>query len=95
LLLIYEGILTPTREALHKFFGKQFQAAVDQTGDYETLFYPEPEGGDLAGRWIFGHASAADAWKAVLNNLRPFNFTQISSDILGGIFQRLIASGRS
>ena len=78
-------------EALYKFFAATFQDAVDHSGDYETLFYPEPEGGDMAGRWIFGHETAADAWSAVLNNLRPLNFTQIKSDILGSIFQRLIA----
>jgi methylase of polypeptide subunit release factors len=31
-----------------------------------------------------------DAWNSVLENLRPFNFKEIRTDILGGIFKRLI-----
>lgn len=77
--------------SLHRYFAMKFQQAVEQTGDYETLFYPEPEGGDKPGHWIFEHDSSADSWRAVLGNLRPINFTQLDSDILGGIFQRLIA----
>jgi methylase of polypeptide subunit release factors len=76
---------------MYKFFAKRFQDAVEYTGDYETLFYPEPEGGDWAGPLIFQHENARDAWAAVLENLRPFNFSNISSDILGAIFKRLIA----
>src|SRR5262249_9462342 len=76
---------------MHMFFAKRFQDAVERTGDYETLFYPEPEGGDWAGPLIFQHENARDAWVAVLENLRQFNFSSISSDILGAIFKQLIA----
>src|SRR5207249_7863807 len=46
---------------------------------------------DLAGPLIFGHEHSLEAWRSVLENLRPFNFKEIRTDILGGIFKRLIA----
>jgi methylase of polypeptide subunit release factors len=74
---------------LDVYFRKAFQNAVNVTGDYETLFYPAEE--DWAGTLIFAHDSAADAWRAVLGELHQFNFKEVRADILGGIFQRLIA----
>jgi hypothetical protein len=76
---------------LYAHFQKDFQAAVTATGDYETIFYPETRDTDWTGALIFGHADAADAWRAVLANLQPFDFHAIRSDVLGGIFKRLIA----
>jgi len=73
---------------LYLHFQEVFQLAVDATGDYETLFYPAEE--DWAGPHIFGHEHSLDAWRSVLENLRPFNFKEIRTDILGGIFKRLI-----
>ena len=73
---------------LYLHFQKAFQLAVDATGDYETLFYPAEK--DWAGPHIFGHEHSLDAWRSVLENLRPFNFKAIRTDILGGIFKRLI-----
>jgi methylase of polypeptide subunit release factors len=70
-------------------FRKAFQKAVDETGDYETLFYPAEK--DWAGTLIFQHEFAPDAWRSVLGELNQFNFKEIRTDILGGIFQRLIA----
>lgn len=74
---------------LNIHFQKAFQNAVNETGDYETLFYPAEN--DWASPLIFAHKLAADAWRSVLEELRPFNFKEIRTDILGGIFQRLIA----
>jgi len=74
---------------LYAHFQKTFQKAVEATGDYETLFYPFEK--DWAGPLIFGHEHSLDAWHSVLENLRPFNFKEIRTDILGGIFKRLIA----
>jgi len=74
---------------LDVYFRKAFQNAVNVTGDYETLFYPAEE--DWAGTLIFAHESAADAWRSVLGELHHFNFKEIRTDVLGGIFQRLIA----
>lgn len=74
---------------LYQHFQELFKGAVEVTGDYETLFYPFET--DWGGLNVFGHEDAADAWRSVLENLRPFNFKAIRSDILGAIFQRLIA----
>src|SRR2546425_571470 len=76
-------------DELYLHFQKTFQKAVDASGDYETLFYPAEK--DWAGPLIFGHEHSLDAWRSVLENLRPFNFKAIRTDILGGIFKRLIA----
>ena len=77
-------------DELYAHFQKTFQNAVEATGDYETLFYPFAEK-DWAGPHIFAHDHSLEAWRSVLENLRPFNFKEIRTDILGGIFQRLIA----
>jgi hypothetical protein len=76
-------------DELYAHFQKTFQKAVEATGDYETLFYPFEK--DWAGPLIFSHEHSLEAWRSVLENLRPFNFKEIRTDILGGIFKRLIA----
>ncbi len=73
---------------LYTHFQRTFQKAVRATGDYETLFYPFEK--DWAGPHIFGHPDSAEAWRSVLQNLEPFNFKLIPTDILGGIFRRII-----
>lgn len=78
-----------SRRELYEHFQKVFQRAIEATGDYETIFYPLAE--DWAGSLIFEHAEATDAWRSVLENLEPFNFKEIRTDILGGIFKRPIA----
>ena len=74
--------------ALYEHFQKTFQKAVEATGDYETIFYPFEK--DWAGPLIFGHKDSAEGWSAVARNLEPFNFKLIPTDILGGIFRRII-----
>ncbi len=101
-LLFYESVRTKFSELkelhvpgklkaaddLYAHFQKAFQNAVAATGDYETLFYPFEK--DWAGPLIFAHDHAGDAWRSVLENLHPFNFKEIRTDILGGIFKRII-----
>jgi methylase of polypeptide subunit release factors len=102
-LLFYESVRTKFTELkdlhvpkkvssgddLYLHFQKAFQKAVEATGDYETLFYPFEK--DWAGPLIFSHEHSIDAWRSVLEEIRPFNFKEIRTDILGGIFKRLIA----
>jgi len=73
---------------LQEHFQKTFQRAVEATGDYETLFYPYEK--DWASPLIFAHAEAAEGWRSVVQNLEPFNFKLIPTDVLGGIFRRLV-----
>ena len=88
-LTVPKSVKEPLR--LYAHFQKLFQAAVEATGDYETLFYPFESEKDWAGPLIFAHENAANAWRCVVQNLRPFNFKLIPTDILGGIFKRIIA----
>jgi methylase of polypeptide subunit release factors len=74
---------------LNAYFNAAFERAIDDSGDYETIFYPSEK--DWAGPLIFQHPDCADAWRSVLGNLKPFNFKEIRTDVLGGIFKRLIA----
>jgi len=74
---------------LNAYFNAAFERAIKESGDYETIFYPSEK--DWAGPLIFQHPDSADAWRSVLGNLKPFNFKEIRTDVLGGIFKRLIA----
>jgi hypothetical protein len=82
---------TTDATALYAHFQRAFQAAVTTTGDYETIFYPETSDADWTSPLVLAHADAAEAWRAVLANLQPFDFHTIRSDVLGSIFKRLIA----
>ncbi|MSU59737.1 MAG: hypothetical protein EXS35_16480 [Pedosphaera sp.] len=73
---------------LYAHFQKTFQRAVVATGDYDTVFYPYEK--DWAGPLIFADGDSLEAWRSVIHNLEPFNFKLIPTDILGGIFRRLI-----
>src|SRR5882724_248410 len=102
-LIFYEAVRTKFRNLkrlelrsnvktaadLNAYFNTAFQRAIDESGDYETIFYPSEK--DWAGPLIFQHPDSADAWRSVLGNLKPFNFKEIRTDVLGGIFKRLIA----
>jgi len=86
-LELRSSIKTPAD--LNAYFNKAFERAIDESGDYETIFYPSEK--DWAGPLIFQHPDSAHAWRSVLGNLKPFNFKEIRTDVLGGIFKRLIA----
>jgi methylase of polypeptide subunit release factors len=86
-LELRSSVKTPAQ--LNDHFNTAFQHAIDESGDYETIFYASQK--DWAGPLIFQHPDSADAWRSVLGNLKPFNFKEIRTDVLGGIFKRLIA----
>jgi methylase of polypeptide subunit release factors len=67
-----------------------FEKAVWRSSDYEPLFYPH-EKQDWAGPLVFGHPSALDAWRGALRGIEAYDFSHISSDVVGRIFQRLIS----
>jgi hypothetical protein len=69
---------------------RAFERAVRRSGDYEPLFYPREEQ-DWAGSLVFGHAGALDAWRGALRGIEAYDFSHISSDVVGRIFQRLIS----
>jgi hypothetical protein len=69
---------------------RTFSFAVTRTGDYEPLFHPH-EKDDWAGPLVFAHPQALEAWRAALRGVKGYDFSHISSDIIGRIFQRLIS----
>ena len=86
-LELRSSVKTPSD--LNAYFNTAFERVIKESGDYETIFYPSEK--DWAGPLIFQHPDSADAWRSVLGNLKPFNFKEIRTDVLGGIFKRLIA----
>ncbi|MGC2201033.1 MAG: N-6 DNA methylase [Stellaceae bacterium] len=68
---------------------RTFQYAVQMTGDYEPLFYPN-DADAWAGELVFAHTQAPEAWRGALRGLAGYDFSHISSDLVGRIFQRLI-----
>jgi len=65
-----------------------FEQAVRRSGDYEPLFYPHER--DWASAFVFEAPSAIQAWRGVLRAIGDVSFKQVSSDVVGRIFQRLI-----
>ncbi len=70
--------------ALNQFF----QRAVERSGDYEPLLMPDAE--DWAAGLVFQPASALDAWRGLLRGIESVDFREVSSDVVGRIFQKLI-----
>jgi methylase of polypeptide subunit release factors len=68
---------------------KQFQKAVECTGDYQTIFYPPED--DPLGDCVFRAEGAPEAWSGLVRNLEAFNLRTISEDVLGGAFQKLVS----
>ena len=82
------GILGQTPSDAYKGLQKLFERAVVRSGDYEPLFYPHER--DWASALVFEPPGAIQAWKGVLRAIQGVDFLQVSSDVLGSIFQRLI-----
>lgn len=76
-------------ESIYSQFRAHFQNAVTESGDYEPIFYPDVE--DQVGSLIFADPRACQGWRGLFEHLTHYNFRDIPYDIIGGIFQRLIA----
>ncbi len=74
---------------IYKHFRLFFEAAVKATGDYEPVFYPDMD--DWAGSLVFASPQACRGWKGFFVNLAEYDFRKVPSDILGGVFQKLIS----
>jgi len=75
--------------AAYEHFRRQFQAAVDASGDYEPVFYPQVS--DWVGATVFASPQARLGWKGFFVNLETYDFRAIPHDIIGGVFKKLIA----
>lgn len=70
----------------------RFEEAVDRTGDYEPVFFPESkdEKEESALMALSGDGSL-EAWSKFISAVDRFNFKEVPTDILGGVFQKLIS----
>ncbi len=66
-----------------------FQKAQDRSGDYESLLFPHTH--DWANELVFQPDGAVDAWRAFLRGIESVDFREVSTDIVGLIFQKLIS----
>ncbi len=70
-------------------FNNLFQKAVDRSGDYEPLMMPDAQ--DWATVLVFHPAGSLDAWRGLLRGIESVDFREVPSDVVGRIFQKLIA----
>jgi len=74
---------------LYGYFRSQFNKAVQASGDYEPILFPQVS--DWAGHILFATKGAREGWRGLLHILPEYNFREIPSDVLGRVFQRLIS----
>jgi type I restriction-modification system DNA methylase subunit len=72
-------------EKLEGFFGR----AKRTSNDYETVFGFDRT--DFGNQIPFLSNAAVDGWRGVLDHVDKFDFTQLDYDVIGRIFERLIA----
>ena len=78
-----------TPERALNYLRKRFQDAVDMTGDYEPVFFPEEK--EWAALMALSGTDAVESWDKVITAIDRFNFKEIPTDILGHTFQKLIS----
>jgi type I restriction-modification system DNA methylase subunit len=66
-----------------------FERAAQESGDYETLLFPEEH--DWANDQVFSPEGAVDAWRGFLRGIEAVDFRDVPSDVVGLIFQKLIS----
>jgi hypothetical protein len=73
-----------------KYLRDRFQEAVEKTGDYEPVFFPDDET-DWAALMALSGINSLEAWDKTIRAIDRFKFKEISTDILGHVFQKLIS----
>lgn len=81
------SITTPQKA--FEYLRDRFQDAVRKTGDYEPVFFPDVE--EWAALTALSGANSLEAWDRFITAVDRFNLREISTDILGHIFQKLIS----
>jgi type I restriction-modification system DNA methylase subunit len=66
-----------------------FTKAAEESGDYETLLFPEEH--DWANDQVFSPDGAVDAWRGFLRGIEAVDFRDVPADVVGLIFQKLIS----
>ncbi len=85
-LQLKRSVETPADAA--SVFARYFQKAVKRSGDYEPLLFPGTQ--DWSTGLVFEAPNALDAWRGLLRGIESVDFKDVSSDIVGRIFQKLI-----
>ncbi|MBI4568010.1 MAG: SAM-dependent DNA methyltransferase, partial [Planctomycetes bacterium] len=70
-------------------FAAFFRRAVERSGDYEPLLFPEAK--DWASDLVFQAPHAIQAWRSLLRGIDAIDFKDVPSDVVGRIFQKLIS----
>lgn len=71
------------------YLRSRFEEAVDKTGDYEPVFFPHTD--EWPALVALSGTNSLEAWDRTIRAIERFNFKEIPTDILGGIFQQLIS----
>jgi len=66
-----------------------FERAVHTSGDYEPLFSPNEQ--DWAGKLLFEGKGSIEAWQVAFHGIEAYDFSEIASDVVGKVFQRLVS----
>ena len=69
-------------------FNDFFSRAVERSGDYEPLLMPKTQ--DWATALVFQPTNALQAWRGLLTGIEAVDFSNVPSDVVGRIFQKLI-----
>jgi hypothetical protein len=88
-LEIPKGANTPALAL--KSLKRHFQKAVDATGDYEPIFFPDQDQAEWAAVTALSGANSIEAWRKFIEAVEKFQFKEIPTDVLGGVFQKLIS----
>jgi methylase of polypeptide subunit release factors len=73
-----------------KYFRSSFQLAVEATGDYEPVFFPDNDE-EWSALTALSGTNSLEAWEKLIRAVDRLNFKEIPTDILGHIFQKLIS----
>jgi len=80
---------TESGEGLRLHLASLFARAVQATGDYETVFGTDPRAyGDTV---PFMADTAVVHWRELIEQIHSFDFTRLDYEVIGNIFERLIA----
>ena len=69
-------------------FNDFFSRAVERSGDYEPLLMPKTQ--DWATALVFQPDNALHAWRGLLRGIEAVDFSNVPSDVVGRVFQKLI-----
>ncbi len=73
----------------HRRIDELFTKAVERSGDYESLLFPHKN--HWPNNVVFDADGAIDAWRAFLRSIESVDFREVSTDIVGLIFQKLVS----